>query len=67
MTANNPPLTTNQFAAALAVQPGTVRVRFCRTGSYFGVKPIKLPNGRLAWPSDGPARLYDAETEQSAA
>jgi hypothetical protein len=42
---------TKQFAAANQVKPQSVRARFCRTGSYFGVRPIKLANGRTAWPS----------------
>lgn len=45
-----PGWTTEQFAAAINMKPSTIRVRLCRTGSYFGVKPLKLPNGRLIWP-----------------
>ena len=41
---------TEDFAAANAVKPGSVRSRYCREGSYFGVRPVKLPNGRLLWP-----------------
>jgi hypothetical protein len=46
---------TDAFAAANAVKPGSVRSRYCRTGSYFGVKPNKLPNGRLLWPVETPS------------
>lgn len=46
------PLSTAEFAASKLVLPQTVRKRLCETGSYFGVKPIKLPNGRLSWPVD---------------
>lgn len=42
---------TDAFAALNQVRAQTVRKRFCETGSYFGVKPIKLVNGRLAWPA----------------
>ena len=51
--------TTENFAAAVGVKPPSVRVRLCRTGSYFGVVPKKLPNGRLLWPDDGPDRLIN--------
>ncbi len=40
-----------QFAALNQVRPQSVRARICRTGSYFGVVPKKLANGRLAFPA----------------
>ncbi len=43
-------LSAEQFAALNQVKSQTVRARLCRTGSYFGVVPLKLANGRLAWP-----------------
>lgn len=45
-------LTTEQFAEALHGKPSTIRTRLCKTGSFYGIKPIKLPSGRLLWPSD---------------
>ena len=48
---------TDDFAAANAVKPGSVRSRYCREGSYFGIRPHKLPNGRrLLWPVAEPPR-----------
>lgn len=44
------PLTTEQFAALNCAKSQSVRARVCRTGSYFGVRPIKLANRMLAWP-----------------
>ncbi len=44
-------LSAEQFAALNQVKSQSVRARLCRTGSYFGVIPLKLANGRLAWPS----------------
>ena len=41
---------TEQFADLNFVKPASVRSRYCIHGSYFGVIPKKLPNGRLAWP-----------------
>lgn len=52
-----PMLTTNQFARALALKPQSLRKRLSQTGSYFGVRPYKLPNGKLRWPSDGAETL----------
>lgn len=49
----NPMLTTTQFARALALEPQSIRKRLSQTGSYFGIRPSKLPNGKLRWPSDG--------------
>ena len=40
-----------QFAALNQVVAQSVRARLCRTGCYFGVRPIKLANGRLAFPN----------------
>ena len=44
------PLSAEQFAALNQVKSQSVRARLCRTGSYFGVRPLKLANGRLAFP-----------------
>ena len=52
----NPTLSTEEFAAMNMVKAQSVRARLCRFGSYFGVKPIKLMNGRTAWPDVQVAR-----------
>lgn len=44
------PLDTSRFAAINGVKEQTVRARYCREGSYFGVIPKKLANRRLRWP-----------------
>lgn len=44
------PLSTDQFAANNRVKAASVRHRLSLTGSYYGVLPKKLINGRLAWP-----------------
>lgn len=43
---------TEQFAAARLVKAASVISRVSRVGSYFGVRPQKLPNGRLLWPDE---------------
>ena len=48
---------TNELAEQLRGTPGSIRVRLCETGSYFGIKPLKLPSGRLLWPADSLEQL----------
>lgn len=60
MTTNNlvtsgamrPFLTTEELALALGMNAQSIRKRYSQTGSYFGLKPAKLPNGKLRWPAD---------------
>lgn len=52
-----PELTTEEFAAQVGVKPQSIRVQLCRRGSYFGIRPTKLPNRRLLWPADAKERL----------
>jgi hypothetical protein len=65
-TLPRPALTTEAFAAGCGVKAPSVRVRLCRTGSYFGVRPIKLPSGRLLWPPDAIEQLTAQGKERSA-
>jgi hypothetical protein len=44
--------TTDVFAAENGVKAQSVIQRLCNTGSWFGVKPDKRPNGRLIWPDN---------------
>jgi len=44
-------LSSVEFASLNGVKDQTVRRRFCITGSYFGIRPRKLINGRLVWPA----------------
>lgn len=43
-------LSTENFGLKNRVKGQTVRKQYCITGSYYGVKPLKLANRRLAWP-----------------
>lgn len=47
-------LTTKQYAAQFGVKPISVRIRLCKTGSYFGDVPKRCVNGRLLWPNARP-------------
>lgn len=50
-------ISTETLADRLALQPQTLRAAICRHGHYFGIRPAKLPNGRLLWPADTVERL----------
>jgi hypothetical protein len=52
--------TTQALAAQLGLQPHSIRSRLSRTGSYFGVRPHTLPNGRLLWPPDAFEQIISA-------
>ncbi len=52
-----PEITTETLAVQCGVRPQSIRVRLCRSGSYFGIKPRKLANGRLMWPDDTRERI----------
>jgi len=45
------PLLTKEFAKNNHVASQTVLKNHCLTGSFYGVKPLKLATGRLAWPN----------------
>lgn len=46
-------LTTEDVAIALCVKPQTIRASLCRRGHYMYLRPIRLPNRRLLWASEG--------------
>lgn len=50
-------LSTEELAQILKITAQGIRKRFCVTGSYWGVRPVKLPSGRLLWPGDTVERL----------
>jgi len=42
-------VTTEKFSEMVGVKSASIRAQYCVSGSYFGVFPRKLPNGRLMW------------------
>jgi predicted DNA-binding transcriptional regulator AlpA len=50
-------LTTEELAALLGIRAQSIRKRFMETGSYYGVRPVKMPNRFLAWPRDAAEQL----------
>lgn len=50
-------LTTEELAAEFKVVPQTARAALCRNGHYLGLRPVKLPNGKLLWDAAEVERL----------
>lgn len=46
------PISTNELATLLGVTAQSIYKRHCETGSYWGIHPNKMPNGRLLWPAN---------------
>ncbi|MEI7432528.1 MAG: hypothetical protein WCL27_18945, partial [Betaproteobacteria bacterium] len=42
-------ITTEELAVRLRIVPNTPRAALCRKGHYLGMRPVKLPNGKLLW------------------
>ncbi len=59
-------LSTYALAQIAQVKPESIRVHLCRTGTYFGLIPKKLPNGRLTWPSNSRELLLAAAENHNA-
>lgn len=53
-------ISTAQLAEALGRKAAAIRTRLCQTGSFHGIRPWKLPGGRLLWPEDAVERLIAA-------
>jgi hypothetical protein len=51
-------LSTHEFAALGGFRPQTARKAYSAMGVYLGVRPTKLPNGRLRWPKAQVQALY---------
>lgn len=50
-------LSTEEAAAKLRAAPQTPRAALCRLGHWMGMRPVKLPNGRLLWDAAEVERL----------
>jgi len=50
-------ISTEELADQLRLKPQSLRAALCRDGHYFGLRPRKMPNGRLLWPADAVERL----------
>lgn len=52
---------TDYTSKKFLVKPHTLHAALCRNGHYFGIRPVKLPNGLLAWPADEVDRIASGE------
>lgn len=59
-------MTTNDFAEQINILGPSIHRRYCLTGSYYGVTPTKLPNGRLDWPNDAREQVIAVRNEKCA-
>ena len=50
-------LSTEEAAAKLRSASQTPRASLCRLGHWMGMRPVKLPNGRLLWDAAEVERL----------
>lgn len=46
-----------EAAGIIRYKPQTLRRHLCINGHFYGLKPTKLPGGRLLWPLDQFERL----------
>ena len=54
-------VTTKEAAARLGAASQTPRASLCRLGHWMGMRPVKLPNGRLLWDAAEVERLASGE------
>jgi hypothetical protein len=54
-------LTTKDLQDGMNVKQESIRTQLSKTGSYFGVIPLKSKNGRLLWPANSIELLTQQE------
>jgi hypothetical protein len=52
-------VSTDEFAARMLVLRQTVLKAYNRDGAYCGIRPVRLPNRRLAWPEGEIEKLFE--------
>lgn len=55
---------TSALAQRLGYKSTSIRTAVWRNGHFNGIKPVKLPNGRLLWPVDAVERLTASEASK---
>lgn len=43
---------TSEAAQVIRLKSDSLRHGLCVKGHFYGIKPVKLPGGRLLWPAD---------------
>lgn len=54
-------LNTKELADLTRVESQTIRRSYCVNGHYMGLRPWKLPNGRLLWPKAEALKVVGAD------
>lgn len=54
-------LSTKEAATKLRAAQQTPRASLCRLGHWLGMRPVKLPSGRLLWDAAEVERLASGE------
>lgn len=54
-------LDTAEAADRLRIRPQTLRRAMCMQGHYYGLRPTKMPSGRLLWDAADLDRLLNGE------
>lgn len=60
-------MTTNELAERIGILSTSIHRRVCITGSYFGLRPQTLANGRKIWPDDSIEKLTAQRPKPAAA
>lgn len=55
---------TSALAQRLGYKSASIRTAVWRNGHFNGLKPFKLPSGRLLWPADAVERLTASEASK---
>lgn len=58
-------LSTEELASALRLKPQTIRAALCRNSHFMGMRPMKLPNGRLLWDAADLDRLITSQKQEA--
>lgn len=56
-----PKLSTKELAAFGRLDPRSIHASVCRKGHWNGLRPIKLPSGKLLWDAQEAARVLNGE------
>jgi hypothetical protein len=54
-------ITTEELATQFRNVPQSIRAALCRNGHFCGLKPVKLPNGKLLWDAVAAERVLNGE------
>ena len=54
---------TAELARRIGYRPASIRTAVWRHGHFNGIRPHKLPSGRLLWPADTVDCILSAERD----